>query len=181
MMFNTGLLRVAYGSSLLSRLPANPAKEIHEQFHEGATRSPARQNSSLWLMFARTFAPDGDKRLPRYLRATEFGRVRDGMKRLFTTCADASAFLFAQSAGSFDTLIISNILDLASAEEARELSSAIAHAAKPGAVIVTRAIFSSAAPEFAREALRKDQDLTTQLRDQDRSLICRHATVYRLG
>lgn len=178
-VFNTKLLRFAYGPSILSRLPADPAEAIDQQFHDAATRSPARHNPSLWLMFAGSFPPGSEDGLPRYLRSPDFEQMRDQLTRLVTTCAEASAFLLAQPAASFDALMLSNILDLTSAQDARDLSSAIAHAAKPGAVIVTRAIFPSIAPRLDTEKLRENHDLTRQLWDRDRSLICRHASVYR--
>jgi S-adenosylmethionine:diacylglycerol 3-amino-3-carboxypropyl transferase len=179
MIFNTRLLRLAYGPSILSRLPSNPGEMIHQQFHDAATLTPARLNQSLWLMFAGKFPPGSEEGLPQYLRASGYERVRGSLGRLVTTCGDAAEFLMSQRQNSFDALLLSNILDLTTAQDARTLSSAIVHAAKPNAVIITRAIFPNAAPSLETQGLSEDRALGDQMRERDGSLICRHLTVLR--
>jgi S-adenosylmethionine-diacylglycerol 3-amino-3-carboxypropyl transferase len=178
-VFNSRLLRFAYGSSILARLPSHPADAIDEQFHAAATGSPARHNPALWLMFTGAFPPESEDALPLYLRTSEFEQTRNRLNALKTTHAEACEFLSAQPRASFDALALSNILELVSVEDARELSAAIAHAAKPGGVIVTRAIFPSVAPRLEANELSEDIESSRLLRERDRSLICRNATVYR--
>jgi S-adenosylmethionine-diacylglycerol 3-amino-3-carboxypropyl transferase len=179
MIFNSRLLRLAYGSSILSRLPSKPGEAIDQQFHDAATLTPARFNQSLWLMFAGKFPPASEAGLPQYLRASDYEKTREVLSRLVTTCREAAEFLLSQQEGSFDALMLSNILDLTSAQDGRALSSAIIHAAKPNAVIVTRAIFPNVAPSLEARRLREDHELSRKLRERDCSLICRNVTVFR--
>lgn len=137
-------------------------KMLQQRFEIGLSRHANRENPYLWRLFIGCDPPianDANRAQP----AIDFG------SQLVVKVADVIAFLESAPARHFAALSLSNLEDVLSADDLAQLHRAIAHAARPDAVVVRRSLSPTAIPSEAEWAAR------------DRSFLWGRISVLRAG
>ena len=137
-LFSVATLRAAYAPHLLALLPPRFGAVMRARMERCFARHPNRTNP-----FARALLAGELASAPLPPEARRIRLVR----------ADAAGFLEEAVPGSFDAFSLSNILDGAGEVYRTRLHAAVARAAAPGAVVVSRSFAEpSAGAEFNRAA-----------------------------
>jgi S-adenosylmethionine:diacylglycerol 3-amino-3-carboxypropyl transferase len=142
-LFSVAALRAAYAPHLLSVLPPRFGAVMRARMERCFSTHPNRGNPFVRALLAGELASEPS--LPH-------------AQRIRLAHADAAAFLEDAAPGSFDAFSLSNILDGAGEAYRKRLHAAVARAAAPGAIEVSRS-FGEPAPDAQFNRAAEDRSL----------------------
>ncbi|MDO1445092.1 DUF3419 family protein [Rhodocytophaga aerolata] len=112
------------------------------------------------------------EQVPAYLKEENFSKVKSLIHRLNIITADVKVWLQSMPESSVDCFSLSNICELKSEEDTALLFEEIARVATPGARCLFRnLIIPREVPVALQQTIRKNETLSTQLLQQDRSFV----------
>lgn len=177
------VLKLAYGEEFVAAIPPGFADEMKQRLDETFMHHPLNENGYLWQLFRGCYPPY-EASLPPYLQHQNLPVVRAALPQTQLACADAAQWLENQPPGSIGFFAFSNILEISSLDYAARLLRAVAHAAKPGAVVCLRSIFPfneallKQAAEIANLHYRQLE--SAPLAQKDRSFFCTNLLVLEI-
>lgn len=121
----------------------------------------------------------GEAYLPDYLLAANFDRIRNRVDRLEIRVGDVRTVFDSVPPGSLDAICLTNVFELMSEQETREVLPRVARALKPGGRVTLRNLMipRSVPPELSDQLLL-DEALSRRLHARDRSFVYRSFQVY---
>ncbi len=123
----------------------------------------------------------GDDRMPAYLRAADFARLREATERIRAVTMDLAGFLARSPGGAFSAFALSDIFEWMSLEEYERVLGDAIRTARPGARICyyNNLVVRRPSARFAR-TLAADEALSRELHFADRSFLYRGFSVERV-
>lgn len=119
--------------------------------------------------------------VPDYLREDHFEVIRGRLDRIRIHTADAKVWLASMPANTFDCLSLSNICELMSLDDTRRMFQEILRTAKPGARLCFRnLILPREVPQELRPKIRKDECLSKEMIESDRSFVYSKVAAYQV-
>lgn len=177
------VLRLVYGRDFVDARPAGFARQVKQRMDSTMMQHSLSENGYLWQTFRGCYPP-GEAGWPPYLQSANLSRVRKNLSRATLACADAAQWLEKQPQNSIGFFAFSNILEVSSLDYATRLLRAIAHAAKPGAMVCLRSIFPFNEEQLEQAAtaakLNYRQIDRAALAGKDRSFFCTNLRVLEI-
>lgn len=117
--------------------------------------------------------------LPDYLRPENLPIIRDRIDRLRIEVGDVRTVFDDFGPDAFDAICLSNVFELMSEAETRDILPRVAHGLRPGGRMTLRNLMvpRAASPEH-ESLLELDADLSRELLNDDRSFVYRSVQVY---
>ncbi len=120
--------------------------------------------------------------VPGYLKEENFLVIRERLDRIRIHTDDAKKWLASMPDNTFDCLSLSNICELMSPEHTRKMFQKVLRAAKPGSRICFRnLILPREVPGELQPSIRKDERLSQEMAETDRSFIYSKVAAYRVN
>jgi S-adenosylmethionine-diacylglycerol 3-amino-3-carboxypropyl transferase len=121
------------------------------------------------------------KEVPDYLREEHYETIRSRLGRIRILTADAKKWLASMPSEMFEDFALSNICELMNLADTQELFQEVLRTAKPRARICFRnLILPREVPEEMQASIRKDETLSKQIRDADRSFVYSKVAAYQV-
>lgn len=119
--------------------------------------------------------------VPDYLRKEHYETIRSRLGRIRIRTADAKKWLEEQPPASIECFALSNICELMDLTDTRKLFQEVLRTAKPQARICFRnLILPREVPEHLQTSIRKDEALSRQLKEADRSFVYSKVAAYQV-
>ena len=119
--------------------------------------------------------------VPEYLQERYFSLIKNRLGRICIHTGDAKNWLASMPSGMFDALALSNICELMSVVETRKMFQEVLRTGKPRARICFRnLILPREVPEDLQVSIRKDDALSRQIFNADRSFVYSKVAAYQV-
>lgn len=122
-----------------------------------------------------------DARMPPYLCASTYARLRASVDRIRVVTADVGSFLAATAPGSYSAFSFSDVFEWMSPREHEAILREMVRAARPAArICYYENLVVRRAPACLRDVLEADEVVAERLHRQDRSFLYRAVVVERV-
>jgi S-adenosylmethionine-diacylglycerol 3-amino-3-carboxypropyl transferase len=117
--------------------------------------------------------------IPEYLKEEHFECLKKNVDRVNPVSEDSKYWLEKQQDNMFDAFALSNICELMDGADTRKLFDEVIRTAKPGARIIFRNLMiPREVPEELRSVIIKDEALSNELQQADRSFVYGKVAAY---
>ena len=119
--------------------------------------------------------------LPEYLKERNFEIIRGSLDKLVPVTEDCKEFLSRQPRDTFDAMSISNICELMDESSTAKLFAEVARTGKDGCRLILRNLMvPREVPPVLRSIIVKDQQLSNELQNADRSFVYSKVAAYTI-
>jgi len=119
--------------------------------------------------------------VPDYLKQENFQIIKQRLERIQIHSDDAKKWLASMPDNTFECLSLSNICELMNLDDTRKLFQEVLRTAKPDARICFRnLILPREVPETLQEALQKNERLSEEMMNTDRSFVYSKVAAYQV-
>ena len=119
--------------------------------------------------------------VPAYLRKENFDIIKERINRIKLITSDAQSYLDEASADSIDCFALSNICELMSEEETLRLFTAVIRTSRQNSRVVFRNLMiPREVPESLRGQITKNELLSKEIYDNDRSFVYGKVAAYEI-
>lgn len=140
---------------------------------------PVQGNYFLSLYLLGKFSNNNE--VPAYLKKENFEIIKARVDRIKIITGEAQQWIDTMPDKSIDCFALSNICELMSEQETHTLFTAVERTATEGARVVFRNLMiPREVPEDLRASIKKDQSLSRELYDHDRSFVYGKVAAYTI-
>jgi S-adenosylmethionine-diacylglycerol 3-amino-3-carboxypropyl transferase len=119
--------------------------------------------------------------VPGYLKQENFQTIKQRLERIQMHSDDAKKWLTSMPANTFECMSLSNICELMSLDDTLKMFQEVLRTAKPDARICFRnLILPREVPEVLRGHIRKDERLSQEMMNTDRSFVYSKVAAYQV-
>ena len=155
------------------------AESFFKKFRKVVHDIPIRGN--YFLHFYLEGAYRSLKEVPGYLKEDNFQIIKQRLDRIHIHTDDAKKWLASMPDDTFDVLSLSNICELMSLDDTMRMFREVFRTAKPKARICFRnLILLREVPEEFRSSIQKDDGLSKDMMETDRSFVYSKVAAYRV-
>ncbi len=155
------------------------AESFQKKFRRVVEDVPVQGNYFLYIYLKGRYR--SLREVPDYLREDHYETIRSRLPRVHVLTADAKKWLAERPAASIDGFAMSNICELMNQADTRMMFQEVLRTAKPGARICFRNLMvPREVPEDLRVFIRKDETLSQQMKDADRSFVYSKVAAYEV-
>ncbi|HEY2347665.1 MAG TPA: DUF3419 family protein [Puia sp.] len=155
-----------------------------ESFYNRSKRAfrtlPVKGNYFLSLYLLGKYRNDQD--VPAYLRKENYDIIKSRIDRIQIHTAEAQAWLDSMPQRSVDCFALSNICELMSEKDTKQLFTAVSKTARSGARLVFRNLMiPRQPPEELQDQIVKDEALSRKIYENDRSFVYGKVMAYTIN
>lgn len=155
------------------------AGSFHNKFRKVVHDIPIQGNYFLYVYLMGRYRSLME--VPDYLKEDHFEVIRKRLDRIRLHTGDAKIWLASMPADTFNCLSLSNICELMSLDDTRRMFQETLRTAKPGARVCFRnLILPREVPLELRPNIRKDELLSKELMNSDRSFVYSKVAAYQV-
>jgi S-adenosylmethionine-diacylglycerol 3-amino-3-carboxypropyl transferase len=158
---------------------ASFAESFFRRFKKAANDIPIKDNYFLHLYLKGKYRSLDEA--PNYLKRDHFEMIKQRADRISIVTDDAKRWLASLPDNTFDCLSLSNICELMDAADTKRMFQETRRTAKPGARVCFRNLMlPREVPEELRASIQKDEALSSEMMNTDRSFVYSKVAAYRV-
>ncbi len=159
------------------------SKSFAESFYNRSRKAfrniPIKDNYFLALYLLGKYRNNNE--VPTYLKKENYAVMKSRLDRIKIITSEAQSWLDAMPEGSIDCFALSNICELMSEKDTLRLFEGVYRAARPGASVIFRNLMIPRdVPELLKGKIVKEDALSKQLYDSDRSFVYGKVAAYKI-
>lgn len=159
------------------------SKSFADSFYNRSKKAfrdiPIEKNYFLALYLLGRYSNPHD--VPAYLKEENYETIKSRVGRIKIITGEAQQWIDTMPDQSIDCFALSNICELMSEQETLALFTAVARTAKTGARIIFRNLMiPREVPAILQSSIKKDEALSRQLYDNDRSFVYGKVAAYHV-
>jgi S-adenosylmethionine-diacylglycerol 3-amino-3-carboxypropyl transferase len=118
---------------------------------------------------------------PAYLQEQNYAVIKSRLDRIKIITGDAQSWIDSMPSASIDCFALSNICELMSESETQKLFAAVSRTGRPGGRVIFRNLMiDREVPPELRSSIVKDEGLSRNLYEQDRSFVYGKVAAYNI-